>query len=110
MVRLILEIFFQTCRTTTKFDCSGYESDFDSGSGSGGYGAEEKDYCKRTYPTTCYDTPRVVNNEVCYPQQQKLCEKLVNSVPYPKEKQVCHNDEKKVCELEQRTQPKQVIY
>ena len=51
---------------------------------------------------------RVVSNEVCYPREQRLCEKLVNVVPFPKEKQVCHNDEKKVCELEQRTQPKQV--
>ena len=51
---------------------------------------------------------RVVNNEVCVPQEQELCEKLINANPAPKEKQVCRNDEKKVCELEQRSQPKQV--
>jgi hypothetical protein len=52
---------------------------------------------------------RVVNNEVCIPVKQNLCEKLINIVPTPKEKQVCRNDEKKICELEQRSQPKQVI-
>ena len=51
---------------------------------------------------------RVVNNEVCVPREQELCEKLNNANPAPKEKQVCRNDEKKVCELEQRSQPKQV--
>merc|ERR1719184_222661 len=29
-------------------------------------------------------------------------------VPFPAEKQVCHDEEKKVCELEQRQQPKQI--
>jgi arabinogalactan endo-1,4-beta-galactosidase len=38
-----------------------------------------------------------------------VCQTVVNTVPVPKEKQVCRNDEKKVCELEQRAQPKQVF-
>ncbi len=32
----------------------------------------------------------------------------MNLGPQPKEKQVCHNEEKKICELEQRSQPKQI--
>lgn len=65
-------------------------------------------YCKRSQSTQCYNTPRVVNSEQCFPKDQQICEKLVNSGPQPKEKQVCHNEEKKVCELEQRSQPKQI--
>merc|ERR1712173_209768 len=38
----------------------------------------------------------------------EVCEKLSERVPVPKEKQVCHDEKKKVCELEQRSQPKQV--
>jgi hypothetical protein len=116
-------LYDKTCRTTTKFDCN--YNDYNSGYGSGnaaaggsgagnavgGYGSnydDNKDYCKRTYNTQCYNTPRVVNYEVCVPQDQQICDKLVNTAPVPKEKQVCRNDEKKVCELEQRSQPKQI--
>jgi hypothetical protein len=117
-------LYDKTCRTTTKFDCN--YNDYNSGYGSGnaaaggsgagnavgGYGSnyDDKDYCKRTYNTQCYNTPRVVNYEVCVPQDQQICDKLVNTAPVPKEKQVCRNDEKKVCELEQRSQPKQVLH
>jgi len=101
----------KTCKTTTKFDCGygGYGGDDAGGYGSApaqaGYGATD---CKRTYNTQCYNTPRVVNVEKCVPKDQQICEKLVNTGPMPKEKQVCHNEEKKVCELEQRSQPKQI--
>jgi len=40
--------------------------------------------------------------------EKMKCEKLTERVPVPKEKQVCHDEKKKVCELEQRSQPKQV--
>merc|ERR1712133_339807 len=40
--------------------------------------------------------------------EQEVCEKLTERVPVPKEKQVCHDEKKKACELEQRSQPKQV--
>merc|ERR1711894_307798 len=40
--------------------------------------------------------------------EEEVCEKLTERVPVPKEKQVCHDEKKKVCELEQRSQPKQV--
>merc|ERR1712135_197649 len=41
-------------------------------------------------------------------REEEVCEKLTERVPVPKEKQVCHDEKKKVCELEQRSQPKQV--
>merc|ERR1719281_380476 len=40
--------------------------------------------------------------------EKMKCEKLTERVSVPKEKQVCHDEKKKVCELEQRSQPKQV--
>merc|ERR1711962_835649 len=40
--------------------------------------------------------------------EEEVCEKLTERVPVPQEKQVCHDEKKKVCELEQRSQPKQV--
>merc|ERR1719450_779415 len=39
---------------------------------------------------------------------EKVCEKLTEMVPIPVEKQNCHDEFKKVCELEERSQPKQV--
>jgi len=102
-------IYDKTCRTTTKFTCDYDASGYGGGYGAGaGYGNDVKDYCKRSYATQCYDTPRTVSNEVCFSQDQRVCEKLVNTVGSPKEKQVCHDEEKKVCELEQRSQPKQI--
>ncbi len=58
-------LYDKTCRTTTKFDCDysgGYGGGAVGGYGAqggavGGYGAEP-DYCKRSYSTQCYNTPR----------------------------------------------------
>jgi len=107
-------LYDKTCRTTTKFECNynnyAYGSGSGANSGAAGYGAveEPKDYCKRTQDTQCYNTPRIVNNQVCVPQETDVCQTVINTVPIAKEKQVCRNDEKKVCELEQRAQPKQI--
>merc|ERR1712133_221842 len=40
--------------------------------------------------------------------EKKVCEKLTKMVPVPVESQNCHDENKKVCELEERSQPKQV--
>merc|ERR1711972_1193997 len=64
--------------------------------------------CKRTPETKCYTTPRTVSSEYCEDREEEVCEKLTWGVPVPKEKQVCHDEKKKVCELEQRSQLKQV--
>ena len=72
-------LYDKTCRTTTKFDCDysggygatqggavgGYGAQGGAVGGYGaqggavaGYGAPEPDYCKRSYSTQCYNTPR----------------------------------------------------
>merc|ERR1711948_71972 len=87
-------IIDRTCRTSTKFDCPteyGYGKD-DYGKDSYGkddYGDDYgKDYkkpeCHKSSSTSCYDTPR--------------------TVIVPK----CSTTSEKVCQLEERTQPKQV--
>merc|ERR1711915_736976 len=53
-----------------------------------------------------YDTPRKVQEEICKPQTSKYCEKFTNDFPYPVEKQNCHTEPMKKCELESRTRPK----
>ena len=99
-------IFLQTCHMTTSFDCN--YGNYGNYGYDGGMGTEET-YCRRSQSTQCYDTPRVVTSEVCYPKNQQLCQKLVNKYPVPKQKPVCHNEEKKECELEEKSQPKQVM-
>jgi hypothetical protein len=75
------------------------------------FGASEgfsEPVCSKRTEVKCYNTPRQVSIEKCDVRPDKACEKLSERVPFPTEKQHCHNEEKKVCELEQRTQPKQV--
>ena len=46
------------------------------------------------------------NKELRFSSQ--VCEKVVEKVPSAVEKQSCHEEEKKVCQMEERKQPKQV--
>merc|ERR1739848_112549 len=62
--------------------------------------------CEKTPTKKCYDTPRKVQEEICKPQTSKYCEKFTNEFPYPVEKQNCHTEPMKKCELESRTRPK----
>lgn len=130
-------VYDKTCRTTTHHDCTyetpSYGSPYEAPSygGDGDYpkgddypakGGEykEDDYkgdgddygssykCKRSYDTKCYTTPRTVTSKYCEPKEEKHCEKLAEQTVIAVEKQVCHDEYKKVCELEQRSQPKQV--
>lgn len=108
----------KTCKTTTSFECHEVHEQttdpYGSSSGGDSYGSSykapsvPKTVCKKHKNTKCYTTPRTVTNEKCEVRKEKKCEKLPERVPYPVEKQHCHNEEKKVCELEQRQQPKQV--
>merc|ERR1719284_2212162 len=41
-------------------------------------------------------------------EKKRVCEKLTEMVPVPVERQNCHDEMKKVCELEEKSQPKQV--
>jgi hypothetical protein len=125
-------VYDKTCRTVTHFDCKaqGYadvaesygkgvqnsyaEGSYDSNTqgSQDSYGSyEDSSYeykCKRTPETKCYTTPRTVSTDYCENREEKVCEKLTERVPLPSEKQNCHDEHKKVCELEQRSQPKQV--
>merc|ERR1712176_1332576 len=47
-----------------------------------------------------------MGEEICKPQTSKYCEKFTNEFPYPVEKQNCHTEPMKKCELESRTRPK----
>merc|ERR1712025_874076 len=109
----------KTCRTVTKFDCPTEAKDNGMGSSGGygdssGYGKGGDDYgieqpqCKRSQTTKCYDTPRTVSVPRCSQNSEKVCESMPTRVPTVNERQHCHNEDKKVCELEERTQPKQV--
>merc|ERR1719474_1541496 len=78
------------CTYSVEFDCSDSKSK----------------RCKRKPTKQCYDTPRTITEEVCKPRVSKWCEKLTNVFPLPVEKQNCHNEPIKKCELETRTRQK----
>merc|ERR1711944_282659 len=106
-------IIDRTCRTSTKFDCPteyGYGKD---SYGKDSYGEDYgKDYkkpeCHKSSSTSCYDTPRTVIVPKCSTTSEKVCETVPQRYPDVSERQHCHNEDKKVCQLEERTQPKQV--
>jgi len=62
--------------------------------------------CDSVPTKKCYDTPRKVRQDVCKPRQVKHCEKFTNDFPYPVEKQNCHSEPMKRCQLETRSRPK----
>merc|ERR1712158_186857 len=91
---------------------SGYGSGDSYGSDSS-YGSDkdygtEKPKCKRSSSTSCYDTPRTVVLPRCSAKPDKVCETMPQRSPTVSERQHCHNEDKKVCQLEERTQPKKV--
>ncbi len=131
-------VYDRTCRKTYIFDChtsyypkssyggssggyddkSGYGDDGNSGYGEqsyddksgydNSYGAP-KPYCHKTPEEKCYKTPRKVSQQSCYSVPEKICEKMSENVPAVKPRQSCHMEDKRVCDLVKRTQPKQVI-
>merc|ERR1712180_144892 len=82
----------RTCIFSVDFDCK-KQKPYD------GKGAVQ---CERTPTKKCYDTPRKVQEEICKPQTSKYCEKFTNEFPFPVEKQNCHTEPMKKCELESR--------
>merc|ERR1712177_159035 len=104
----------RTCRTSTKFDCPteyGYGKDsYGKGEDYGeDYGKDyKKPECHKSSSTSCYDTPRTVIVPKCSTTTDKVCETVHQRYPDVSERQHCHNEDKKVCQLEERTQPKQV--
>merc|ERR1712137_432374 len=86
----------RTCIFSVDFDCGKYKPK----DGKGAVG------CQKTPTKKCYDTPREVSEQLCKPRTDKWCEKFTNEIPFPVEKQNCHNEAMKKCELEVRTRPK----
>merc|ERR1711992_120637 len=107
-------IIDRTCRTSTKFDCPteyGYGKDsYGKGEDYGeDYGKDyKKPECHKSSSTSCYDTPRTVIVPKCSTTTDKVCETVHQRYPDVSERQHCHNEDKKVCQLEERTQSKQV--
>merc|ERR1739848_521716 len=52
------------------------------------------------------DSPRTVQVEVCEPEYRRYCDKLTKDVPFPVERQNCHFERKKICQLAPKTKPK----
>jgi len=82
------------CTYSTEFDCSHVKPH------------DKHAKCKRKPTKKCYDTPRTITEDICKPRVQKWCEKLTNVYPLPVEKQNCHSEPIKKCELETRTKQK----
>merc|ERR1739845_324173 len=61
--------------------------------------------CEKVPKKKCYDTPRKVREETCKPVHSRFCEKFTNEFPVPQQKQNCHTEPMKRCELEVRSRP-----
>jgi len=79
--------------------------DFDCGKHMNEHGLTV-DKCEKVPTKKCYDTPRKVRQEICQPQESRFCEKFTNEFPMPVQKQNCHTEPMKRCELEVRSRPK----
>merc|ERR1711913_126139 len=47
-----------------------------------------------------------VKDTVCEPEYRRYCDKLTKDVPFPVERQNCHFERKKICQLVPKTKPK----
>jgi len=90
----------KVCTDTFEFECSP-EKKLDNA----GYGVKDTT-CKKVPKHDCYDSPRTVQVEVCEPEYRRYCDKLTKDVPFPVERQNCHFERKKICQLVPKTKPK----
>merc|ERR1712002_618682 len=86
----------RTCIYSVDFECGKLKA----------YDGKHSVQCDKVPTKKCYDTPRKIREEVCKPKMDKVCEKLTNEFPVPEEKQNCHSEFMKQCELEERQRPK----
>jgi len=86
----------RTCIYSVDFDCGKHKNLDGKGSVN----------CDKVPTKKCYDTPRKVHEEFCKPRHSRYCEKFTNEFPIPQEKQNCHTEPMKKCELEVRSRPK----
>lgn len=84
------------CKYSYTFDCGKHKPQ----DGKGAVG------CTKVPTKQCYDIPRKVKMQMCKVQASRHCDKLTSTFPYPAEKQACHSDPIKKCELETRSRPK----
>merc|ERR1712002_1353588 len=88
-----------TCKRTVEFQCRKEKRPFEEGYG-------KKTICEKVPKENCYDTPRTIRQELCRPTTQRYCQKFSNSFPQTLEKQNCHFEPKKKCELQTRSRPR----
>merc|ERR1712168_954682 len=71
--------------------------------------------CVKVVNPDCYVEEKIIKDRTCIfivdfecgkLKMDKVCEKLTNEFPVPVEKQNCHNEYMKQCELEERQRPK----
>jgi len=86
------------CTYTFEFECH------EEKRRDGGYGKEK--VCRKKPVERCYDIPRTIRSEECKPHVYKWCEKFTNPFPHPVERQNCHFEPKKICEIETKNRPK----
>jgi len=90
----------KVCTDSFQFECSP-----DKKLDNAGYGVKDTT-CKKVPTHDCYDSPRTVQVEVCEPEFKRYCDKLTKDVPFPVERQNCHFERKKICQLVPKTKPK----
>jgi len=90
-----------TCKESFDFDCQKKKA---AELGMEGYGMFTT--CEKIPRKRCYETPRQVRTEVCQPEHSRYCQKVTNEHPEPEQRQNCHFEPKKVCELQKRTRNK----
>merc|ERR1739838_959917 len=93
----------KVCTDTVEFECSP-----DKKLDNAGYGVKDTT-CKKVPKHDCYDSPRTVQVEVCEPEYRRYCDKLTKDVPFPVERQNCHFERKKICQLVPKTKPKRTL-
>jgi len=94
------EIMEEICKYSTEFDCSKEARDDPDGY------ADKATVCKAKPTTHCYEVPRMLREEVCTQEMLRYCEKFSNEYPYPVERQNCHFDRRRICEVQSRKRVK----
>jgi len=92
----------QPPKPTSTYDNTGYSTD------SYGHSNHYEVTCKKHQEKRCTTTPRTVESQSCETREEKVCDRITESIPKPVDKPHCRNEEKKVCRVEKKTQPKQV--
>merc|ERR1712096_155694 len=72
----------------------------------GGYGVNKDPYCHKVEKVIFKNKCEPYKENTCWTQNEEICEKFSNIFPFPVEKQNCHFEPKKICELEMKTRPK----